>query len=290
MIFSFYVRKSQNTDRRAHAAQWMSVAIWTRRAGPPTGNTHNCAMSGAGSSVMTMKRLAREHWDVVTGWRSATTDRADSLEPLDDGSIQFAIHVGERGVNLGGQGLATSARGQRRRVSNEALRYATVADIPMALRGAGDAPRLRRRVGWEAARPVLRGSVTRLLHDAGASTDRQHRLPGARHAAHEKGYYNGRRITPPHSDTSLGEAGLGWRVKHGKANYGGDASVDNPTCSRCARKCDVHASADGVGSGEAIIADGTVVGFTTSDNLAHTSASRCQTVNYLSSSPIARLS
>ena len=86
----------------------------------------------------------------------------------------------------------------------------------------------------------------------------------------EKGYlYWSTDITP---DTTPWEAGLGWRVSLSKDDFlGRDALVAQKQAGVSRKLCtfSLEAMAFPV-SGEAIIADGRVVGFTTSANFGHT--------------------
>ncbi|MCU1389832.1 MAG: FAD-dependent oxidoreductase, partial [Ilumatobacteraceae bacterium] len=86
----------------------------------------------------------------------------------------------------------------------------------------------------------------------------------------EKGYvYWSTDVTP---DTSPWEAGLAWRVDLGKGDFiGRDALVAQQAAGIERRLCTftLESMAFPV-SGEAIIADGQVVGFTTSANFGHT--------------------
>jgi sarcosine dehydrogenase len=158
-------------------------------------------------------------------------------------------------------------------VSNDAFRYATARQITI-----GAAPVLAMRVGyvgelgWELHVPTAYTShVYELLAEAG----RRHRIANVGYRAIdtlrlEKGYlYWSTDITP---DTTPWEAGLNWRVNLRKGDFcGRDALVaqreDGVTRKLCTFTLEQMAYPV---SGEAIIADGDVVGFTTSANFGHT--------------------
>jgi sarcosine dehydrogenase len=158
-------------------------------------------------------------------------------------------------------------------VSGEALRYATARDITI-----GAAPVLAMRIGyvgelgWELHVPTSYAAhVYELLHDAGL----EYGIGNVGYRAidtlrMEKGYlYWSTDITP---DTSPWEAGLSWRVNMKKGDFCGREALEAQRSAGVTRKLctfTLEQMAFPV-SGEAIIADGRVVGFTTSANFGHT--------------------
>ncbi len=157
-------------------------------------------------------------------------------------------------------------------VSNDALRYATARDITI-----GSAPVLAMRIGyvgelgWELHVPTSYAAhVYELLRDSG----REYGITNVGYRAidtlrMEKGYlYWSTDITP---DTSPWEAGLDWRVNMRKGDFCGRDALEAQREAVTRKLCTftLEQMAYPV-SGEAIIADGEVVGFTTSANFGHT--------------------
>jgi 4-methylaminobutanoate oxidase (formaldehyde-forming) len=158
-------------------------------------------------------------------------------------------------------------------VSNEALKYATAREITI-----GAAPVLAMRIGyvgelgWELHVPTSYAAhVYELLADAGRAFD----ITNVGYRAidtlrMEKGYlYWSTDITP---DTTPWEAGLSWRVNLDKRDFCGRAALVAQHDAGATRKLctfTLEQMAYPV-SGEAIIADDEVVGFTTSANFGHT--------------------
>jgi 4-methylaminobutanoate oxidase (formaldehyde-forming) len=158
-------------------------------------------------------------------------------------------------------------------VSNTAFRYARAHEITI-----GSAPLLAIRIGyvgelgWELHIPTeYAAHVYELLRGAGE----QHGIVDVGYRTidtmrMEKGYlYWSSDITP---DTTPWEAGLDWRVNLGKGDFcGRDALLAQREAGAIRKLCTftLEAMAYPV-SGEAIIADDAVVGFTTSANFGHT--------------------
>jgi 4-methylaminobutanoate oxidase (formaldehyde-forming) len=156
-------------------------------------------------------------------------------------------------------------------VSNEAFPYATARELTI-----GAAPVLALRIGytgelgWELHVPTeYAAHVYDTLWEAG-------QVHGIRNIGYraidtmrmEKGYlYWSTDITP---DTTPWEAGLAWRVSKSKQEFlGRDALMAAREPARRLCTFTLEQMAYPV-SGEAIIADGKVVGFTTSANFGHT--------------------
>ena len=158
-------------------------------------------------------------------------------------------------------------------VSNAAFRYAKAREITI-----GSAPVLAVRIGyvgelgWELHIPTeYAAHVYELLRAAGEPygiVDVGYRTIDTMRM--EKGYlYWSTDITP---DTTPWEAGLSWRVNLNKGDFlGRDALVAQKDAGVARKLCTftLESMAYPV-SGEAIIADGEVVGFTTSANFGHT--------------------
>ena len=257
------------------AVQWLSVADMDKAVGTVT-YTQLCNSQGGIECDLTVTRLGEQHWYVVTGSAFGAHDmgwiRANSP---DDGSIQIRDLTSTNAViNLCGpmaRDVLQSVSDDD--VSNDALRYATARDITI-----GAAPVLAMRIGyvgelgWELHVPTSYAAhVYQLLHDAGL----EYGIVNVGYRAidtlrMEKGYlYWSTDITP---DSSPWEAGLGWRVNMGKGDFCGREALDAQRATGVSRKLctfTLEQMAYPV-SGEAIIADGAVVGFTTSANFGHT--------------------
>ena len=257
------------------AVQWLSVADMDKAVGTVT-YTQLCNSEGGIECDLTMTRLGEQHWYVVTGSAFGAHDMGwiRSNSP-DDGSIQVRDLTSANAViNLCGPMARDVLQAvSEDDVSNDALMYATARDITI-----GAAPVLAMRIGyvgelgWELHVPTSYAAhVYELLHDAG----REHGIANVGYRSidslrMEKGYlYWSTDITP---DTSPWEAGLGWRVNMGKGDFCGREALETQRVARVTRKLctfTLEQMAYPV-SGEAIIADGAVVGFTTSANFGHT--------------------
>jgi 4-methylaminobutanoate oxidase (formaldehyde-forming) len=257
------------------AVQWLSVADMDRALGTVT-YTQLCNQRGGIECDLTMTRLGEQHWYVVTGSAFGAHDMGwiRSNSP-DDGSVQIRdLTAASAVINLCGP-LARDVLQSVSEddVSDEALRYATASEITI-----GAAPVLAMRVGyvgelgWELHVPTSYAAhVYGLLAEAG----RPHGIANVGYRAidtlrMEKGYlYWSTDITP---DTTPWEAGLNWRVNMGKGDFCGrdalavqrQAGVERRLCTFTLEQVAYPVS------GEAIIADDAVVGFTTSANFGHT--------------------
>ncbi|MEP7115563.1 MAG: FAD-dependent oxidoreductase, partial [Ilumatobacteraceae bacterium] len=257
------------------AVQWLSVADMDKPAGTVT-YTQLCNQRGGIECDLTMTRLGEQHWYVVTGSAFGAHDMGwiRSNSP-DDGSVQIRDLTSANAViNLCGPMARDVLQSvSEDDVSNETLRYATARDITI-----GAAPVLAMRIGyvgelgWELHVPTSYAAhVYEVLHDAG----RQYGIANVGYRAidtlrMEKGYlYWSTDITP---DTSPWEAGLSWRVNMRKSDFCGRQALETQRDAGVTRKLctfTLEEMAYPV-SGEAIIADGEVVGFTTSANHGHT--------------------
>jgi sarcosine dehydrogenase len=257
------------------AVQWLSVADMDKAVGTVT-YTQLCNQRGGIECDLTMTRLGEQHWYVVTGSAFGAHDMGwiRSNSP-DDGSVQIRDLTSAGAViNLCGPLARDVLQAvSEDDVSNEALRYATARDVTI-----GAAPVLAMRIGyvgelgWELHVPTSYAAhVYELLRDAGA----QYGIANVGYRAidtlrMEKGYlYWSTDITP---DTSPWEAGLSWRVNMDKGDFCGREALEAQRAAGVTRELctfTLEEMAYPV-SGEAIIADGTVVGFTTSANFGHT--------------------
>jgi 4-methylaminobutanoate oxidase (formaldehyde-forming) len=257
------------------AVQWLSVADMDKPVGTVT-YTQLCNPLGGIECDLTMTRLGERLWYVVTGSVFGAHDigwiRSNSP---DDGSVQLRDLTSANAViNICGPMARDVLQSVTEEdVSNDAFRYATAQHLTI-----GAAPVLALRIGyvgelgWELHIPTAYAAhVYELLSDAGAP----HGIVDAGYRAidtlrMEKGYlYWSTDITP---DTNPWEAGLGWRVNLKKGEFcGRDALVrlreDGPTRRLCTFTLESMAYPV---SGEPIIVDDAVVGFTTSANFGHT--------------------
>ncbi|HEY7625769.1 MAG TPA: FAD-dependent oxidoreductase [Ilumatobacteraceae bacterium] len=257
------------------AVQWLSVADMDKPLGTVT-YTQLCNPLGGIECDLTMTRLGDQHWYIVTGSVFGAHDmgwiRANSP---DDGSVQIRDLTSANAViNVCGPAARHVLQAVcEEDVSNDAFRFATARQITI-----GSAPVLALRIGyvgelgWELHVPTAyTAHVYDVLHNAGTA----YGIANVGYRAidtlrMEKGYlYWSTDITP---DTSPWEAGLAWRVNLRKGDFCGrgalvaqrEAGVARTMCTFT-----LEEMAYPVG-GEAIIADGEVVGFTTSANFGHT--------------------
>ncbi len=257
------------------AVQWLSVADMDKPVGTIT-YTQLCNQRGGIECDLTMTRLGEQHWYVVTGSAFGAHDmgwiRSNSPQ---DGSVQVRdLTAAGAVINLCGPLAREVLQAvSEDDVSDEALRYATARDITI-----GAAPVLAMRVGyvgelgWELHVPTSYAAhVYELLSEAG----RPHGIANVGYRAidtlrMEKGYfYWSTDITP---DTTPWEAGLSWRVNMRSGDFCGRDALAAQREAGVARKLCTFTLEEVAYpvSGEAIIADGTVVGFTTSANFGHT--------------------
>ncbi|MEO8265867.1 MAG: FAD-dependent oxidoreductase [Ilumatobacteraceae bacterium] len=257
------------------AVQWLSVADMDKPAGTVT-YTQLCNISGGIECDLTMTRLGEQHWYVVTGSAFGAHDMGwiRSNAP-DDASVQIRDLTSANAViNLCGPMAREVLQAvSEDDVSNEALRYATAREITI-----GSAPVLAMRIGyvgelgWELHVPTSYAAhLYELLQQAGRAYD----IANVGYRAidtlrMEKGYlYWSTDITP---DTTPWEAGLSWRVNMRAGDFCGraaleaqrEAGINRQLCTFTLEEMAYPVS------GEAIIADGEVVGFTTSANFGHT--------------------
>lgn len=257
------------------AVQWLSVADMDKSVGTVT-YTQLCNERGGIECDLTMIRTAPDSWYVVTGAAFGAHDmgwiRANSP---DDGSVVIRDLTSARAViNLCGPKSRDVLQAVcEEDVSNAAFKYARAKEITI-----GSAPVLALRIGyvgelgWELHIPTeYAAHVYELLRAAGEPhgiVDAGYRTIDTMRM--EKGYlYWSTDITP---DTTPWEAGLAWRVNLGKGDFcGRDALVAQREAGITRKLCTftLEQMAYPV-SGEAIIADGEVVGFTTSANFGHT--------------------
>jgi 4-methylaminobutanoate oxidase (formaldehyde-forming) len=257
------------------AVQWLSVADMDKSVGTVT-YTQLCNERGGIECDLTMIRTAPDSWYVVTGAAFGAHDmgwiRANSP---DDGSVVIRDLTSARAViNLCGPKSRDVLQAVcEEDVSNAAFTYARAKEITI-----GSAPVLALRIGyvgelgWELHIPTeYAAHVYELLRAAGEPhgiVDAGYRTIDTMRM--EKGYlYWSTDITP---DTTPWEAGLAWRVNLGKGYFcGRDALVAQREAGIARTLCifTLEEMAYPV-SGEAIIADGAVVGFTTSANFGHT--------------------
>lgn len=261
------------------AVQWLSVADMDKSVGTIT-YTQLCNERGGIECDLTMIRTAPDSWYVVTGAAFGAHDmgwiRSNSAGAgVDDGSVVIRDLTSARAViNLCGPKSRDVLQAVcEEDVGNEAFKYTRAREITI-----GSAPVLALRIGytgelgWELHIPTeYAAHVYELLRAAGEPhgiVDAGYRTIDTMRM--EKGYlYWSTDITP---DTTPWEAGLGWRVNLKKGDFcGRDALVAQQEAGITRKLCTftLEQMAYPV-SGEAIIADGTVVGFTTSANFGHT--------------------
>jgi len=257
------------------AVQWLSVADMDKPVGTVI-YTQLCNDRGGIECDLTMTRTATDSFYVVTGSAFGAHDMGwvRSNSP-DDGSVLIRDLTSARAVVniVGPRSREVLQSVCEDDVSNAALRYGKAREITI-----GSAPALAVRIGyvgelgWELHIPTeYAAHVYELLHDAGQPygiVDVGYRTIDTMRM--EKGYvYWSTDVTP---DTTPWEAGLSWRVNLNKGDFlGRDALVAQREAGVARRLSTftLESMAYPV-SGEAIIADGVVVGFTTSANFGHT--------------------
>ncbi|HQZ33852.1 MAG TPA: FAD-dependent oxidoreductase [Ilumatobacteraceae bacterium] len=257
------------------AVQWLSVADMDKPVGTVI-YTQLCNERGGIECDLTMTRTAPDSFYVVTGSAFGAHDMGwvRSNSP-DDGSVVIRDLTSARAVVniVGPKSREVLQSVCEDDISNVAFRYGTAREITI-----GSAPVLAVRIGyvgelgWELHIPTeYAAHVYELLHEAGQPfgiVDVGYRTIDTMRM--EKGYvYWSTDVTP---DTTPWEAGLSWRVNLNKGDFlGRDALVAQREAGITRQLCTftLEAMAYPV-SGEAIIADGEVVGFTTSANFGHT--------------------
>ena len=257
------------------AVQWLSVAEMDRPIGTVT-YTQLCNERGGIECDLTMTRTAPDSWYVVTGSAFGPHDMGwvRHNAPNEGAVIVRDVTSARAVINLvGPKARAVLQAASEDDVSNSAFRYARARDITI-----GAAPVLAMRVGyvgelgWELHIPTeYAAHVYETLRVAGEPhgiIDAGYRTIDTMRM--EKGYlYWSTDITP---DTTPWEAGLDWRVDLDKGEFCGRAALVELKKYGIARKLctfTLESMAYPV-SGEAIIADGKTVGFTTSANFGHT--------------------
>jgi 4-methylaminobutanoate oxidase (formaldehyde-forming) len=257
------------------AVQWLSVADMDKPVGTVT-YTQLCNERGGIECDLTMARTAPDSWYVVTGAAFGAHDMGwiRSQSPTDGSVIVRDLTSARAVINLCGPRSRDVLQAVcEDDVSNAAFRYGRARDITI-----GAAPVLAMRIGytgelgWELHIPTeYAAHVYEVLWQAGQA----HGIADVGYRAVdrlrvEKGYvYWSTDVTP---DTSPWEAGLAWRVDLGKGDFcGRDALVAQQAAGVRRRLCTftLESMAYPV-SGEAIIADGRVVGFTTTANFGPT--------------------
>ncbi len=253
------------------AVQWLAVADLDKSIGTVT-YTQLCNERGGIECDLTMVRTAPDRWYVVTGAAFGAHDMGWFRAHLPtDGSVHLHDVTSARAViNLcGPQSRDVLQAVSEDDVSAAAFRYGRARQITV-----GAAPVLALRIGytgelgWELHVPTeYAAHVDEVLRTAGAPhgiVDVGYRAVDRLRV--EKGYvYWSTDVTP---DTTPLEAGLGWRIAWDKGDFcGRDALVAQRAAGVARRLCTftLEQMAYAVG-GEAIIADGTVVGFTTTAN------------------------
>jgi sarcosine dehydrogenase len=258
------------------AVQWLSVANMDKSIGTVT-YTQLCNERGGIECDLTMIRTAPESWYVVTGAAFGAHDMGwirSNLPAAAEGRVIVRDLTSARAViNLCGPlSRAVLDAVCEDDVSNAAFKYGRAREITI-----GSAPVMAIRIGyvgelgWELHIPTeYAAHVYELLRAAGQPhgiVDVGYRTIDTMRM--EKGYlYWSTDITP---DTTPWEAGLDWRIDLGKGDFcGRDALVAQRETGIARRLCifTLEQMAYPV-SGEAIIADGQVVGFTTSANFGH---------------------
>ncbi len=257
------------------AVQWLSVADMEKPVGSAI-YTQLCNERGGIECDLTMTRTAPDSWYVVTGAAFGAHDMGWIRDnaPADGTVIVRDLTSARAVVNLCGPRSRDVLQSVcHDDVSNEGFPYATAREITI-----GSAPVLALRIGytgelgWELHIPTeYAAHVYETLSEAGAEygiVDVGYRAIDTMRM--EKGYlYWSTDITP---DTTPWEAGLGWRVSLKSGDFlGRDALVAQKEAGVGRRLCTftLEKMAYPV-SGEAILVDDEVVGFTTSANFGHT--------------------
>ena len=257
------------------AVQWLSVADMDKPVGSAI-YTQLCNERGGIECDLTITRTAPDSWYVVTGAAFGAHDMGwiRSNSPTDGSVIVRDLTSARAVINLcGPKSRLVLQAACEDDVSNEAFPYATAREITI-----GSAPVLALRIGytgelgWELHIPT---EYAAHVYDTLRAAGEPHGIVDVGYRAidtmrMEKGYlYWSTDITP---DTTPWEAGLGWRVNLKKGDFlGRDALVAQKEAGVGRRLCTftLEQMAYPV-SGEAIIVDGDVVGFTTSANFGHT--------------------
>ncbi len=257
------------------AVQWLSVADMDTAVGAVV-YTQLCNERGGIECDLTMVRTGPQSWYVITGAAFGAHDMGWIRSQVpDDGSVLIRdLTSGRAVINIcGPRSRDVLQRVCEENIANEHFRYARAREMTI-----GSAPALALRIGyvgelgWELHIPTeYTQHVYELLHAAGGDF----RIADVGYRAidtlrMEKGYvYWSSDVTP---DTTPWEAGLGWRVNLDKGDFCGREALIAQRHAGVTRRLStftLESMAYPVG-GEAIIADGAVVGFTTSANFGHT--------------------
>jgi len=256
------------------AVQWLCVTDMDKPIGS-VAYTQLCNERGGIECDLTMARTGRDSWYVVTGSAFGAHDmgwiRAQSP---DDGSVVLRDLTSAYAVInvVGPRSRELLGRVCEEHIDDAAFPYATARRLTLR-----SAPVLALRVGyvgelgWELHIPTeYAAHVYDALVDAGTDLgviDAGYRTIDTMRM--EKSYvYWSADVTP---DTNPFEAGLGGRVRFDKGDFCGREALNAIRSSVTRKLCtfSLGSIAYPVG-GEAIIADGRVVGFTTSANFGHT--------------------
>ncbi len=259
------------------AVQWLSVADMDKSIGTVT-YTQLCNELGGIECDLTMVRTSVNSWYVVTGAAFGSHDMGwIRSQCSSDGSVQIGDLTSARAViNICGplsRDVLQSVCEDD--VSNATFRYGRALEITI-----GAAPALALRIGytgelgWELHIPTeYAAHVYDVLWEAGQA----HGIVNVGYRAIdrlrvEKGYvYWSTDVTP---DTTPLEAGLDWRIDWDKGDFCGRHALSVQRSEGIARRLSTFTlESDSMVfpvGGEAIIADGKVVGFTTTANFGHT--------------------
>ncbi len=259
------------------AVQWLSVADMDKSIGTVT-YTQLCNELGGIECDLTMVRTSVDSWYVVTGaafgshdmgWIRSQCPSGESVQIRDLTSARAVINIcGPRSRDV----LQSVCEDD---VSNATFRYGRANEITI-----GAAPALALRIGytgelgWELHIPTeYAAHVYDVLWEAGQA----HGIVNVGYRAIdrlrvEKGYvYWSTDVTP---DTTPLEAGLEWRIDWEKGDFSGRDALAVQRSEGIARRLSTFtlesASMVYPVGGEAIIAEGKVVGFTTTANFGHT--------------------
>ncbi len=256
------------------AVQWLSVANMDKSIGTIT-YTQLCNERGGIECDLTMVRTSADSWYVVTGAAFGAHDMGwiRRQSPADGSVVIRDLTSAKAVINVCGPLARTVLQSVcDDDLSNAAFKYSRAREITV-----GSAPGLALRIGyagelgWELHVPTeYAAHVYETLWAAG----QPHGIRNVGYRAIdrlrvEKGYvYWSTDVTP---DVTPWEAGLAWRVDLNNGDFcGRDALValkaDGPARQLCTFALEEMAYPV---SGEAIIADGVVVGFTTSANFGH---------------------
>ncbi len=263
------------------AVQWLSVADMDKSIGTVT-YTQLCNELGGIECDLTMVRTAPDCWYVVTGsafgahdmsWIRSQCPTAGSLQ---SGSVQIREMTSARAViNIcGPQSREVLQAVCEDDVSNPAFRYGRAREITI-----GAAPALALRIGytgelgWELHIPT---EYVAHVYDVLWGAGQPYGIVNVGYRAIdrlrvEKGYvYWSTDVTP---DTSPLEAGLEWRIDWDKGDFSGRDALVRQRSDGIARKLSTFTlESDSMVypiGGEAIIVNGSVVGFTTTANFGH---------------------